>query len=182
MKPVIFLDIDGVLNSHRFFLARGKHRPENGEPFWHHDVDPGAVATLNRVVQASGAELVLSSTWRLLWPLTEVSDLLRSRGLSRPLLDKTPEWRTRRGNVVGVYGHRGDEIQAWLNAQPEPPSGIAIVDDDADMAHLLPWLVQTDAVEGLTGAHVDAVLATLGRPLPVAASVPGPGRGGGEES
>ncbi len=57
---VIFLDVDGVLNS-----------TPSGPDF-----EPGLVVWLNRLVDLSGAGVVVSSSWRLEYPLDRLVGLL----------------------------------------------------------------------------------------------------------
>ena len=54
---VIFLDIDGVLNN---FASIERYEDT---------LDPDCVAVLNGIIAASQAEVVISSTWRLHYPL-----------------------------------------------------------------------------------------------------------------
>src|SRR5687767_10572458 len=56
LMKIVFLDIDGVLNTRRSCHAqRGRPRP--------FDVD--AISALNRVLRQTGARVVMSSTWRI---------------------------------------------------------------------------------------------------------------------
>lgn len=48
--------------------------------------------------------------------------------------------RSQAGNILGRFDRRGYEIQSWLDSNPDY-TAIVILDDDRDMAHLLPWLV-----------------------------------------
>ena len=70
---VIFLDIDGVLNSEEFWkteaqhirkkkaIAEGKSRDEASAIA---NMNPIAVERIIRIVKETGAEIVVSSTWR----------------------------------------------------------------------------------------------------------------------
>ena len=58
------------------------------------------------------------------------------------------------------YG-RGYEIQHWLNQHADEVSNFVILDDDWDMHHLMPWLVQTDYRDGLTLEHVALAISIL---------------------
>ena len=62
---VIFLDIDGVLNSRRYDAKRDKNGNTN--------IDETRLPLVKRIVDATGARIVLSSSWRNDWdvgPLT----------------------------------------------------------------------------------------------------------------
>lgn len=55
---VIFLDIDGVLNSKEFFQNRQPTQELN-------EIDEEKVKLLQQIVQATNAKIVLTSTWRI---------------------------------------------------------------------------------------------------------------------
>ena len=61
----LFLDFDGVLNSHEFLYVAARNRDyEERAGNEHMELDPVAVARLNRVIAATGAKVVVSSSWR----------------------------------------------------------------------------------------------------------------------
>lgn len=57
MRKIIFLDIDGVLNSLPYF-----NRVKNMEEF--DEINPFQVKLLSQICHVTNAEIVLSSTWR----------------------------------------------------------------------------------------------------------------------
>ena len=59
---VIFLDIDGVLNTSQTFIKR-KHIWET-TGIWTLEIDEFRVEYLKRIIDRTGAEVVLSSTWK----------------------------------------------------------------------------------------------------------------------
>lgn len=63
---VLFLDLDGVCNSTRFMVERAKAGTwDSADPKdWTNMLDPVAVALLNKVVEATGCKIVISSSWR----------------------------------------------------------------------------------------------------------------------
>lgn len=160
MHPVLFLDFDGVLNHHQ---TRERFSFPEGGRFV--GIDRANVERLNGICEAvPGARIVVSSTWRLHLDVDGLRDALRGSGFRYPdrVIASTPQWRTSGGDIVGCYAVRGDEIQAWVDAQPEPPSAIAILDDAEDMAHLVGRLVRTDMwAGGLTENDAQAVVALL---------------------
>ncbi len=146
---VVFLDIDGVLNSATWFREHGESVLDDAG-----HLDPAACVRVQRLCEVTGAEIVISSTWRLLYPLAGLRTVLASRGLTAQILGVTPD----------LSADRGEEIQRWLDnvrsvprtsaCRPLTVEGIVILDDDADMLHLLPWLVKTRFEAGLTEADV----------------------------
>ncbi len=141
---VIFLDIDGVMNS----LGT---RPEDrrGLCSW---LDPANVAVLNTIVRATNAVIVVSSTWRVSMPLPELRAAFREAGIEGSIIDVTP-------NIDGSDRQR--EIVAWLTAQPVPPAHYVIIDDYFPMPDLPERLVKTSRLAGLTVRELPAVLAIL---------------------
>lgn len=132
----IFLDVDGVLNNYDM-LRR------NGFDY----IDPELVARVGMVVDKTGADIVLSSTWRIQkGDRRLVEEALGAVGMS--LLDSTPE----------LDGPRADEIRAWLDANPGVVR-FAILDDDEDAGFGFEGsFFQTDPEVGLT---LDIARATV---------------------
>ena len=154
VAPILFLDIDGVLNSNRTAYAFGGFPSPSNIANTTHRFDWVAVAMIHQLV-AKGVEIVLSSTWRL-QPPDRLAALTTALGF--PLLDVTPYYPD---------AIRGVEIQQWLDAHPQYTVW-AIVDDDADM---LPSqqgrLVQTSTSDGLRMHEYLALTRLLGvDPIP----------------
>lgn len=150
---VLFLDIDGVLNSlqwaqagNGFGCAAMRSPPTRELLRW----DPACVRNLRNVIEATGAKIVVSSSWRGFgakaveawqgmfgcydWP-------------DVPVIGETPDLN-RMENGVWVSKIRGDEVAAWLAGHPEVER-YACVDDDSDF-HPEQNLVRTDIRFGLT--------------------------------
>lgn len=126
---VLFLDVDGVLNTKGSFRVV---QPES-DVF---KLDMFLVDRLKKVVRDTGCELVLSSAWRCFDGGREFLE----RTLGVYFLSETERFN----------GCRGEEIQAWLKDR----TGVtryAIVDDDGDMLeNQLRNFFQTDPDYGLT--------------------------------
>ena len=82
LGPVLFLDVDWVLNSATWFASKG--------PMSVTEVDPRAVRRVQRIVAKTGAKIVLSSSWR---GSAELEEKLRAAGV--PIDDVTPRHRDR---------------------------------------------------------------------------------------
>lgn len=153
MRPIIFLDFDGVLNSLRSTLAYRNAR----------EFDDVSVALMGRLAVATEAGVVVSSAWRIGRTLEELRATLARNGgeqLAARLIGMTP----RNGP------QRGDEIAEWLATHPGWHDGrYVIVDDDADMLDSqLDRFVQTRHRDGF---GVPEYLAALRVLLPTHADV-----------
>ncbi len=167
---VIFLDIDGVLNSTAFVANARQKDPTGGNPA--DDIDPALAAKLDKLVAQTNSQVVLSSDWRKDdgrrpgFDATQAA--LREHGLGFELYDATPELseRERRDfydyRSPGSYTPRGLEIQRWLDLHPET-GAFVILDDEPDMEHLADRLVQTDPDAGLSDDDCAKTLGLFGK-------------------
>ena len=95
----IFLDLDGVLNSHPYIQRMKLAHP--GETDF---IDPVCVERLNRIVAATDAEVIITSSWRGQYDFQQRLD---EQGFKGKVLGETPQ-------LTGMR-QRGDEILAWLD-------------------------------------------------------------------
>jgi hypothetical protein len=124
MVNVIFLDIDGVLNTPSYAVqahamwkrTKGwfKSRDKYGQVF-----DPMACACLEYLVDTTGAKVVISSTWRKSG-LQVMKNMFIDRGIGITVIDITPETEL----------IRGLEIEKWL--YENPVANYVILDDNND--------------------------------------------------
>jgi hypothetical protein len=152
---IVFLDFDGVLNNYSMLeQARGP-----GAGIFSAD----AIERLNSIVERTGAKVVVISSWRALYGLDALKALLLSEGFTGEVLACTPSLEKATAPVPDAApGHtRCREIQAWLDALPEPPESFVIL-DDIELEHLAAWHVKPDAETGLLDVHVAAAIAILG--------------------
>lgn len=151
-ERVLFLDIDGVLNSAEWFaktkdVRSGLSRIDELQEM----LDPRAVALLNDLLARTGATVVLSSSWRIAYGIGFIQRALMARGFAGRLRDKTPS----------IGSPRGREIQAWLDRRQEPVESFVILDDGSDMLHLSDRLVQTSWGTGLQPEHVERAVQVI---------------------
>jgi hypothetical protein len=151
---ILFLDIDGVLNSVQGDVY---HLKTNGERMPEFELCPIAISNLQYIFeQVESLRIVVSSTWRG-WGLNRMKTILSSYGINSDyVIDITPFIEQ-----DGQHAKRGFEIQAWLDKNSEMVDKFVIVDDDADMVHLLPYLVQTDSYEGLMWRKAEQIIEKL---------------------
>jgi len=149
---ILFLDVDGVLINRKVLMA--KHAAAKLTP----DVrvfdypDSVCVKLVNEILEKTGAKIVVSSCWRIGRTTEELVTLFESWGITPgAVIDRT---------INNWDWVRGQEIQEWLDRHPEVESFV-IVDDDSDMAHLLPRLVKTKFEPGLQRVDADKAIALL---------------------
>jgi hypothetical protein len=150
MNSLIFLDIDGVLNSIDLTLmTRSLERQPKHRLF---EVDPVRVGVLKWIVDMTDAHIVISSTWR--HGNTEDWFVGYFEGLSWvncPIAGMTPET----GNSF-----RGDQIKQYLDHE-EANTRYVILDDDSDF-YPDQNFVHVDRCTGLTLKHAIACVDLLG--------------------
>ena len=178
---IIFLDVDGVLNSERWFQSEEyksrrayfselyKDAIQNAErseedrykamiELKETHIDPAPLAELNRILTTCDLSIVLSSTWR-------IADFTRD-ALAEAGIDN---WKDRflgctRRSRGGEC--RGDEIADWVKENSYNGKFIAL-DDDSDMGPVMPHLIQTYWALGLTKKSADKVVDYFGKPATV---------------
>ena len=123
-RPLIFLDIDGVLVSGD---GMAKHRCS-------HRFDANCVAALNALIKETGAKVVVSSVWRILQTTYTLSVILQAGGVDAA----TPEVVLVVGKTPVLNVHRGFEITRWLTDNNQTNRNYIVIDDDSDMEGIPP--------------------------------------------
>ena len=140
---IIFLDVDGVLNTSNNILKEYKNDNDTTSSRIHLDRD--CVNNLKEIVDRTNAQLVLSSSWRksgfYSTTLKNLEYQLNSNGMI--LLDCTP---------ILWDATRGTEIKEWLKSKSKiyKIESYVILDDEEDMDDLIDHLVKTTYDDGLT--------------------------------
>lgn len=151
---VIFLDIDGVLNSLSYDRSRDWTKQT--------DIDESRLPLLKRIVDATSAKIVLSSTWRVHWSADidkcdsdgkYIAELFAKHGLE--VYDKTPDH--------GFSGDRREEIVEWLSYEEETERFVIIDDSPFGWNELSAHFVKTDPIRGmgLEDEHVAKAIEIL---------------------
>ena len=156
--PVVFLDIDGVLNHHGVYDANAARRGQTRPVDW---LDPSRVALLNRLCERTGAVVVISSAWReYLGGWQAVQAVLVEAGFTGTVIGQTPDRVTREG-LLWLSGTRWDEIEYWLTWRPDVTRWVVL--DDCEVGEACPRerFVRTSINTGITAADVDRATAIL---------------------
>lgn len=172
---VLFLDIDGVLNSQNWFgymqycikndmydrvlnfVDINNERTE----YKLNMIDDRAIANLNRIVEETGCKVVLSSSWRS----SRESDnafieyIFKLKGFKYELYGVTPRiW------VKEFSTQRGEEIKVWMDKESENNEieSFVILDDDSDMLpDQMNNFIHVDRQVGLTDKDVFTAIEIL---------------------
>ena len=128
LNSIIFLDIDGVLNSDSTFKENEgfskaiSKLPKNSSPSplylsQINDLDNNKISLIKELSHVTNSKIVITSTWRNLkiWPLIE--EYLITKGL--PIIYTTPY----------IENNRSKEIATYLKEHPDI-SNFIIIDDD----------------------------------------------------
>ena len=164
---ILFLDIDGVLNSSDNDYAMcelwkldkaNKSRDEFGTLF-----DERCVRWLKWIIEKTGCKIVLSSSWRGVG-LNTIQLMWEMRDLPGEVVDITPTDVSI--EIINKYeatnneADRGYEIQEWIdNNNPEK---YCIVDDDNDMLEHQHF-VRTSKSTGLNYSSAHGIVSILNR-------------------
>ncbi len=148
---MIFLDIDGVLNSAGY--DKNKSATDG-------NIDISRLMLIKSLIDCTGANVVLSSSWRCHWDPEgketnetgcELEGIFNQSGIK--LFDRTP--------LLG--GNRSKEIRAWLSGREDIESFVIIDDIKFGWGELEEYVVKTDYRIGnaLEQMHIDKAIKIL---------------------
>lgn len=168
MDCIIFLDVDGVLNTRTTKPGDGVREVVLTRPFstavFQGVVETKKVAMLRDTLEQCDADLVVSSSWREAF--ANAADFAVAIGLVDPLADEPDffhrHWRTEKK----LSSTRAQEIALWL-AEHRKVRHYATLDDHdifarEDRPEMQKRFVRTDADVGLTHEDLRRVEALLG--------------------
>lgn len=147
---VIFLDIDGVLNSNLWVLQNSgaaSRGTSSTLELMRKMINTKHIPFLQRVVSETGAQIVVSSSWRDVLTIDELRDIFSSYGLDAEIIGTTPPGHVRR-----------DAIERWLAAHSEISRYVVLDDFDLDV-----WAehVRTDVNEGMSNDDATRAIEVL---------------------
>lgn len=156
IRPILFLDIDGVLNSVQFY-AKHKHlHAARGQGIY--SMDPACVNRVEQICDATRCSIVIMSTWRRVHSTSDIAKYFMMTGYSKvpPIVGATPvlsevRHEMQRAAEVDAYlfakmplSYRDrfvclDDHRGFYSHQPfiHIDSEFGITDDDVDKAILL---------------------------------------------
>lgn len=145
---VIFVDVDGVLNSDDFIdSVKGKQ-----------DIDIKTVLLLKRAIEETGAKIVMDTSFRYTQSFLKVQEMLLQNGI---MFDKTPF----------IDNERGKEIKQYLSEYKDIEDYILLDDvvfsdfDDELLSHLIKMDdTNTRGIgKGLQEKDVEEIIRRFGR-------------------
>lgn len=147
-KKTIFLDIDGVLSTHKeFMMVRRKFQKKYDEanqlripyPF-----NPGCVKILNGILEETDAQIVLSSDWKHHWDLEELDKIFQFNEVIKSPIAVTGDHPISMGNLEL---NRINEIELFKQSNDV---GQYVIIDDLNMDfYKINRFVKTIDSEGL---------------------------------
>lgn len=148
--PVIFLDLDNVLITHRACFAAGDTTDMN------RIFDPVAIGLLNRITDTTRAKLVLCTAHR---DKPSIRDTLRRNGV-------TGAFHQHFMTDLGP-GPRGGQVQRWLDQHPEVKNYVILDDlEDAFLPSQAAHHVRPPKRDGLSFQNFLDALKILGAAAP----------------
>ena len=146
---IIFLDVDGVLNTYSGF---------GGISY----LEPNCLENLQKLVRATNAKIVVSSSWRMHDSARKkLIETLKDYDLDKDVIGWTP--------ILGTFTvgpSRGHEIWTYMSTLLNWPDNFIILDDDKIyMDDFLPNLVKVNGWVGLTEENVKEAIAKLSGPI-----------------
>lgn len=150
-RPVIFLDFDGVLNTEQY-QARLSVEGKPNKDAWGPMFDPRAVDNLRRIIDATDAAIVISSSWRYLHRLGSLRMMWEVRELPGEIIDTIP--------CGATYISRGEDIEFWLDEHGRPD--YVVIDDLDDFTPAQhDRYIETNPIVGITVADAQKAIEIL---------------------
>ena len=116
---IIFLDFDGVMDTAYYDHVLSKEG-KSGNDEYGCIFDPNCVKNLKHIIDETGADIVVSSSWKYLMNYQDFLKMWEARNLPGFVTDVTP-------NPIERH-NRGDEIDAWLE-ECQTECQYVIIDD-----------------------------------------------------
>lgn len=154
---VIFLDFDGVMDTAYYDYALIRDHKPNRDAYGP-IFDPKCVDYLRQILEQTGANIVVSSTWKFLMSYAQLLQMWKDRNLPGQIIGVTPTYTDR---------NRGYEIDLWLQECAVPCQYVII--DDLDGSNFkdyqIPHLLVVNPYMGLDDLITERAIALLNQKL-----------------
>jgi hypothetical protein len=157
IRPLLFLDIDGVLNSVQFYVKHKKLHAARGQGLY--SMDPACVNRVEQICDEARCDIVIMSTWRRIHSISDIARyfMLTGYGKVPPIVGATP--------VLSSLRHeqqRGSEVDAYLfTKMPISYVGKFVCLDDHHGFYSHQPFVFIDSETGLTDQDVEKAVLLL---------------------
>lgn len=162
---VIFLDIDGVLNTSETIDLYIKKINTTG-------LDEEKIKILSKIVKLYNCKIVISSSWKLYWDeeddstlsesLRTLFNLFKKYGIE--CIGKTPDIMKRYSSYSYNEMWKDYDIKTYLKSHPEIEHFCIIDDQTFDLTELIDYVVKANGKrlpnpsdEGLTEQHIEEI-------------------------
>lgn len=149
---IIFLDIDGVLRTHKSDLEWSLKLQEPIPDLCKRNFSKTAVNNLNEILGWSRAKIVVTSTWRTLVSFDDLKKIFKENGVISEVVDITS---------IGI--NRGEEIEQYISDN-NTVDYVVIDDNVSDIINVInkERVVKIDSKIGLEDENIiDHVLDIL---------------------
>lgn len=163
---VIFLDVDGVLNTENTFEHIFNEWKNTG--IRRVELDEFRIEILSKIVENTGAKIVLSSTWRLGFK-KENNKLIPSKKETKELVRLLNKYNLDIYDVTSNINWREAAINEWLSGHNDIETFVVIDDDIKDLMTFKDReLIQTNFFgnneeSGLCEFHLDNIIEILNK-------------------
>ena len=168
MKKIIFLDFDGVLNTghnQNLLMYHGKPCKDKHGAFFDHY----AVAELKRIVDETGADIVIESSWKYLG-LEAMQQMWSDRNMPGNVIDVTPSSASDKWLLnadlddvdPGCTQWKGVEIASWIADNLHEETRYVITDDEyVILDSQMPHFILANPYDGITPELADRAIKLL---------------------
>lgn len=139
MKSIIFLEIDGVINTQYGLDASMRTRGETHDSEERAYFCKDATDNITKLLQHYSAEIVLINWKKVFKNVTEANKFFKSRGLDWSIIGFTP---------VLTNSDRGNEILKWMEKNGTPENYLIINSDGGIGEYFSDQLIEVNSLSG----------------------------------
>jgi hypothetical protein len=154
LNNVIFLDIDGVLATHKQFMSNRKKFQDKHEDAKELNIpypfDQKCVKIFNEILKETDADIVLTSDWRLFWKLEELDRIFKFNKIIKSPIAITS--KTKLVSRSNLELNRTKQIEDFLDENTV--LNYVVVDDLHLDLYLTEKFVKTKDLQGLKESNI----------------------------
>lgn len=151
---IIFLDIDGVLNTDKWEAHMLSQRLPMEDEFGIF-FDKEAINNLAKIITVTKAQIVIHSTWKLGKTIDWLQLLWKKRSLPGNIAGITPD--------IPPFYSKMDEIATWLADNPYISNYVILDDEDEFSSYQCQHLIRVDSAIGITEDNANEAIRILSK-------------------